>query len=236
MVFKRKSRLRRRARGGVAWSGQTGRIQRSAAAVNPLRSGLGRVCAGSGHGTATAVRGRAPPLRSGSGCARRRARYDRAQRRRAPGAPKHPRAFRVSLRARRGLAPPGAHPSRNGRRKPTASRAPSGLAKLAHLPQKTWGRLNFDRTSRRSPSPTQFVGEGRGGGARHGARTPRYDGTLKNIDPPPAVRGEGFRHSLLSARQLARGGAGGGAPGFRSETSPGTAPATGGAGAAAPSP
>jgi hypothetical protein len=56
---------------------------------------------------------RVPPLRSGPGCARRRARYNCAQRRRAPGAPGLLPVPRVPCTARRCLAPAGAHPSRN---------------------------------------------------------------------------------------------------------------------------
>jgi hypothetical protein len=60
--------------------------------------------------------GRAPPLRSGSGCARTRARYNCAQVRRAPGA-QEPRAVpSLSVHARRFLGPAGAHPSRERRR------------------------------------------------------------------------------------------------------------------------
>jgi hypothetical protein len=55
-------------------------------------------------GTAACMCGRAPPLRSGSGCARRRARYDCAQRRRAPGAHRPRRVPAVPVHARRVLS------------------------------------------------------------------------------------------------------------------------------------
>ena len=56
--------------------------------------------------------GRVPPLRSGPGCARRRAANDAAQRRRATAAT-------IPLWRRR-PGPPGAHPSRKSRRQGTA--------------------------------------------------------------------------------------------------------------------
>jgi hypothetical protein len=69
--------------------------------------------------------GRVPPLRSGPGCARRRARYNCAQRRRAPGAHPPRSVSATSVHARRCLAPAGAHPSRE---RPTANgeRVPAG--------------------------------------------------------------------------------------------------------------
>ena len=73
------------------------------------RSGVkGGVCGGDG---VRAGGGRAPPLRSGSGCARSRARYNCAQLRRAPCAGMHDTACASLLRV---LGPAGAHPSRDG--------------------------------------------------------------------------------------------------------------------------
>jgi hypothetical protein len=58
--------------------------------------------------------GRVPPLRSGPGCARRRARYNCAQRRRASPAPRCRCGQPIRCAARGRLAPASAHPSREG--------------------------------------------------------------------------------------------------------------------------
>ena len=67
-----------------------------------------------GDGNGNGGLGRAPPLRSGSGCARRRQRYDCCQRRRAPGAHHPLRVPSAPVHARRCPGPAGAHPSRIG--------------------------------------------------------------------------------------------------------------------------
>ena len=118
--------------------------------------------------------GRVPALRSRPGCARRRARSTVPS-----GGEPPPRRVTVPLCP----AAPGSRPciltqrpSSSARaRTPALRRAPSGLAKLAHLPQKTLGEVELWRAFGAnwqapagppappipSPSPTNCVGEGR---------------------------------------------------------------------------
>jgi hypothetical protein len=165
--------------------------------------------------------GRVPPLRSGPGCARRRARYDCAQRRRAPCAPGH----RYSCCP----AAPGSRPC--GRA--SLTRRPSPSPSPRKLPRGE-GRTAPDRRARASPHPpapspvrdrehprlpAQY---GRGGEPRHpcpsrgnATRPARAESIprpgariVPSLPRPPSTRRHsalGTRHSALGTRHSALG-------------------------------
>jgi len=131
---------------------------------------------GGGNGNCDVACGRAPPLRSGSGCARRRQRYNCCQRRRAPCArgqrycccPRAPGSRpcgRASLTQRRPVRrlPRGPHP-------PAPSPVHHLSAPSIACPVRERGRPSLTgrelpACSKVSPSPRGTSGEGAGGGA-----------------------------------------------------------------------
>ena len=157
------------------------------------------------------VFGRAPPLRSGSGCARRRQRYNRCQRRRAPcasgqrycccpAAPGSRPCGRASLTQRR----PSAGPARDPH-PPALSPVRDLSAPSIAIPVRERGRTRHSCPSHRTgtrPARAESIPRP---GAPHRPPLPRPPSTRRHSAPGTRHPAPGTRHPAPGTRHPALG-------------------------------